>query len=121
MVVPAALASSWTGELAAESIAAPTLLWSEVAAALRQLEWRNEVDATMVDSALTWLSTAGITPHPSSALLVDARRIAVALGWAKTYDAEYVALAQDLDARLATLDARLLRTVGRIVPIMDLA
>lgn len=31
------------------------------------------------------------------------------LGWAKTYDAEYVALAALLKCRLVTLDARLRR------------
>jgi predicted nucleic acid-binding protein len=36
-------------------------------------------------------------------------RIADVLGWAKTYDAEYVALASLLKCRLVTLDARLRR------------
>ena len=35
----------------------------------------------------------------------EAWRVADELGWAKTYDAEYVALARLLDCRLVTLDA----------------
>jgi hypothetical protein len=36
------------------------------------------------------------------------------LGWAKTYDANYVALARILDCRLVTLDARLRRGTARL-------
>ena len=41
-------------------------------------------------------------------------RIADELGWAKTYDAEYVALASLLDCRLVTLDARLRRATDHL-------
>lgn len=44
--------------------------------------------------------------------------IASELGWAKTYDAECVALARDLEYTLVTLDERLKRGTGRIVPII---
>jgi len=40
---------------------------------------------------------------------VEAWRIADELGWAKTYDAEFVALAALLDCQLVTLDLRLRR------------
>jgi len=36
------------------------------------------------------------------------------MGWAKTYDAEYVALARLLSCRLVTLDARLRRGADRL-------
>src|ERR1700730_6438774 len=42
-------------------------------------------------------------------LLAEAWRLADELGWAKTYDAEYCALAAILDCRLLTLDGRLRR------------
>ncbi len=40
------------------------------------------------------------------------------LGWAKTYDAEYVALARLLKAPLVTIDGRLARAVGNLVQII---
>lgn len=43
---------------------------------------------------------------------------AMSSGWAKTYDAEYVALAHLLGSRLLTLDARLRRTASRLVEIL---
>ena len=38
--------------------------------------------------------------------------------WARTYDAEYVALAHLLSSRLLTLDARLRRTASRLVEVL---
>ena len=45
----------------------------------------------------------------------EAWRVADELGWAKTYDAEYVALARLLDCRLVTLDLRSAEPSGSIV------
>lgn len=36
------------------------------------------------------------------------------MGWAKTYDAQYVALARLLDCKLVTLDERLIRGIERL-------
>ena len=44
--------------------------------------------------------------------------IADELGWAKTYDAEYVALAEILDIPLLTLDGRLARGVEHRIRIV---
>ena len=41
-------------------------------------------------------------------------RLADELGWAKTYDAHYVALAQMSGCKLVTLDERLHRGVARL-------
>ena len=40
------------------------------------------------------------------------------LGWMKTYDAEYVALARMARCRLFTVDARLRRGAGHVVQII---
>jgi predicted nucleic acid-binding protein len=53
----------------------------------------------------------------------EAWRIADELGWAKTYDAEYVALAGLLGCRVVTLDGRLRRRaeqLGFVVTPADL-
>lgn len=44
----------------------------------------------------------------------EAWRIAEEMGWGRTYDAEYVALATLLDCRLVTLDTRLRRGADRL-------
>jgi predicted nucleic acid-binding protein len=44
--------------------------------------------------------------------------VADELGWARTYDAEYVALARSLECRLVTLDERLRRGAGRVVEVI---
>lgn len=41
------------------------------------------------------------------------------LGWAKTYDVEYLALAVHLDCRFVTLDARLRRGADRLGFVID--
>jgi hypothetical protein len=49
----------------------------------------------------------------AEALAGEAWSVADELGWAKTYDANYVALARLLRCRLVTLDARLRRGAAR--------
>ncbi len=47
-------------------------------------------------------------------LIQAAWDVADELGWAKTYDAQYVALAQLLKCRLVTIDERMLRGIARL-------
>lgn len=49
----------------------------------------------------------------------EAWNIADELGWTKTYDAEYLALARALDAPLATLDRRVARAATRVGVELD--
>jgi len=64
------------------------------------------------------LLTAPVVSRSPKRLHREAWRVADELGWAKTYDAEHVALARILGCWLFTIDDRLRRGAGRIVEII---
>ena len=99
---------------------APPLMWSEGLSSLLEGAYRGDIPAIVLDTAVDRLEGLDVTLHPVGA---DHRRrtlkLALSLGWAKSYDAEYVALAQTLTCPLLTIDARLKRGVGHLVDIVD--
>ncbi len=97
------------------TLVAPALLWSECTSVLREMQYRGELSATLKQAAMTRLLDGPIQKRSPRRLYVEASRLAVELGWAKTYDAEYVALARMLDAPLLTRDARLVRGARRVL------
>ena len=113
VAVPACIAPDGFAALRDHELAAPSLLWSETLAALHQLVWRRELTREDADAAREALAGAPIELRESATLLDDAWHIAGELGWAKTYDAEYVALARVLGCPVLTLDGRLRRSAGR--------
>lgn len=101
-----------------EQVVAPWLLWSEVPAALSALVFRAEISRELGEAALGRLQTIKVEPLHPDGLVGEAWRIAKERGWAKTYDAEYLALAGILDCRLVTLDGplwRATRNLGYVV------
>ena len=92
---------------------APSLLWSEVRSSLHEAVWRKELAADRALDALARLEVAPISARTPARLSLKAWEIADQLGWAKTYDAEYIALAVLLRCRLVTLDDRLRRGTER--------
>lgn len=116
--VQASLPSDGFAFLDQEELVAPALLWSEVPSVLHEMAWRGTVSRELGRAALERFLAAPIGARRHARLTPEAWRIADELGWAKTYDAEYVALAHLLSSRLLTLDARLRRTASRLVEIL---
>lgn len=96
---------------------APMLMPSEVTSALCSLEWREEISRELADVALERLLRAPVELVTDDDSLVRAIRLARRLGWAKSYDAEYVALAMDRSCPLLTIDDRLARRVDHLVEV----
>jgi predicted nucleic acid-binding protein len=114
VAVAACLAPDGFVVLAPEEPVAPALMWSEARSVLHELAWRGEVSAADAELARDLLERAPVGRRDHDDLGEEAWRIADELGWAKTYDAEYVALARLLDCRLVTIDARLRRGADRL-------
>lgn len=92
----------------------PALLWPEVRSALHVARWRGLLNDDDARRGLDRLDSAPIRERRHRRLGMEAWKIADELGWAKTYEAEYLALASLLDAPLATLDRRMLRAAERL-------
>lgn len=116
--VDAALVPRRLEQLTRHSPVAPALLWSEATSALRELVWRERLTPAEAKVALDRLLDARIERRAPRRLYEVASELARELGWAKTYDAEYIALAQMLDCRLVTLDGRLRRGAARFAEII---
>jgi predicted nucleic acid-binding protein len=116
--VQASLSPDGFALLRAEELVAPGLLWSEGLSVLHELSWRGTISRALAGEALARFAAAPIVPNRPVRLAEEAWRVADELGWAKTYDAEYLALARLLRCRLLTLDARLRRRASSVVEIV---
>lgn len=76
--------------------------------------WRRQVSAEQASLSLAALEASPVEPRLHPDLGRETWRIADDFGWAKTYDAEYVALAMLTGSRLVTQDARLRRGTARL-------
>ncbi len=105
--------------LAAHDLLAPPLLWSEVHSALHEAQWRREIDARESGEVRSGFMRLPIRRRRPTRLYDVAWEIAEELGWAKTYDAEFLALARLEGCQLITLDARLRRGADRTGLVLD--
>ena len=92
----------------------PPLLASEFRAVLHLALWAGRIhqgNAGRAFDAVFRNGSVEFIDHPS--LGDEAWRIADEMGWGRTYDAEYLALAHLLDCNLVTSDLRLRRGAER--------
>ena len=94
---------------------APTLLRSQTLSLLHEAVQRGEVPADVARERLARIGRIKIRLLGDAVLRRRAWEVADQLGWASTYDAEYVALTQLQADAFVTLDAKLARSVEGIV------
>ena len=116
-IVQACLSEADLDRLNDHDLIAPPLLWSEATSVLHELEWRREISRQLSDRSRGRLAQMRIRRRFPADLLAEAWRVATELGWAKTYDAEYVALARLTRSPLLTVDARLAAAAARLVEV----
>ena len=104
-------------DLLPTDLTAPVLLRSEVLAAIQAMEWRREISKDLAEVGAQRLFAAPILLIRRLEVYQEARRLAGQLGWAKTYDAEYVALARLTEAPLLTVDHRLASRVRTLIEV----
>ena len=94
---------------------APTLLRSQTLSALHEAVQRGELPADIARERLARIGQMSIRLLGDAVLRRRAWEVADQLGWASTYDAEYVALTLLQADAFITLDAQLARSVEGIV------
>jgi predicted nucleic acid-binding protein len=114
VVVGACLRSDGFEVFSGEPLVAPALMWSEARSALHEARFRSELRGSGAEQAVERLERAPVKASNPRRLGPEARRIADRLGWAKTYDAEYLALASIMEVSVLTLDLRLRRGADRL-------
>ena len=102
------------GWLSNDELCAPALLWPEFRSAVRGAAWRGEISIERSHQLVAALGRLPVAPRSNRRLGAEALRIAELLGWARSYDAEYCALASLLKCRLVTFDGRLRRGADRL-------
>jgi predicted nucleic acid-binding protein len=116
--IEASLTSEALHRLRNRDAVAPALMWSEGISILHEMQWRGAISRQLADEARQRLLAAPIRLRRPATHLVRAWEISDLVSWAKTYDAEYVALAQLLACPLLTTDAKLARAAGRVIKVL---
>jgi predicted nucleic acid-binding protein len=114
------LASTRIDISAEHELLAPTLLRSQTLSALHEAVQRGEIPAEVGRERLARVGRIPIRLLGDAVLRRRAWELADRLGWASTYDAEYVALTQLQADAFVTLDAELARRAQGIVTIASI-
>jgi len=110
------LVSEGIDVLAEHELLAPTLLRSQTLSALHAAVHGGEIPSDVAFERLARIQGMPIRLLGDAVLRRNAWRIADQLGWAETYDAEYLALTRLQADAFVTLDPELARRVEGIVP-----
>ena len=100
--------------LSGDELVAPPLLWPEVRSALHIARWRGLLADDEASIAREVLESNAFRERRPRQLGAEAWAIADSLGWSKTYDAEYLALASLLKIPIATFDQRVINAAERL-------
>jgi predicted nucleic acid-binding protein len=114
------LASAGLEVATGHKLLAPTLLRSQVLSALHEAVQRRELPADVARDRLARIARMPIRLLGDAVLRRRAWDIADRLGWASTYDAEYLALTQLQADAFVTLDPKLARTARGIVTVASI-
>ena len=93
---------------------APPLMWIEATSTLHAMQWRGELRNDQAKPMLDRVLAAPVQVSEPDGLMREAWAVSEEMGWAKTYDANYVALARVSKCKLVTLDARMRRATARL-------
>jgi predicted nucleic acid-binding protein len=115
----ASMSKAAYADLAEHELVAPPLLWSEIYSAVHEALWRRDLDEDRANALLSAFRSLDLRRRAPAGLYRAAYEIASELGWAKTYDAEFLALARIERARVLTTDSRLRRGADRTGLVMD--
>jgi predicted nucleic acid-binding protein len=99
----------------AHELLAPTLLRSQTLSALHEAAQRGEIPANAAREHLAWIGRMSIRLLGDAVLRRRAWDLADQLGWASTFNAEYVALTQLQADAFVTMDVELARSIEGIV------
>jgi predicted nucleic acid-binding protein len=111
------LASEGIEVSSAHKLLAPTLFRSQTLSALHEAVERGELQADIARDRLTHIRQMKVRLLGDAVLQRRAWELADQLGWASTYDAEYVALTQLQADAFVTMDAKLARSVRGMVEV----
>jgi predicted nucleic acid-binding protein len=114
------LASTEVEVRSSHELLAPTLLRSQTLSALHEAVRRGELPADVARARLKRIGRMPIRLLGDAVLRRRAWDLADRLGWASTYNAEYVALTQLQADAFITLDKELARSVKGIVETASL-
>ena len=102
---------------AGHELLAPTLLRSQTLSRLHEAVHAGELDPEVARERIARVNALPIRLLGDAVLRRRAWEVADQLGWAETYDAEYIALTQLQADAFVTLDPELARTVEGVVAL----